>query len=196
MRSSPAGFLALTSHGVRTLRKRLQLARVVAFALCLAPVSRASPQELRQSIDPVTFFETDPAWILLVQAGFGHDGRLAFFPLLGVRLGYRFADHTYFGLGISGRITEPVHLRVAPRLGVMFEAASFTFGFGTSLGLFASTRPRELGLDIVWALEVRYRLNDHHFLNAFVETDLLFEQLGFAETRVVPACGLGWSVAF
>ena len=178
------------------MKKGRQLSRMIALLLCLVSARQTPAQELHQSIDPVTFFETEPAWVLLVQAGFGHGGRSSFFPLLGVRLGYRFANHAYFGMAVSGRVSQPVHVRVAPRLGVMFEAAQFAFGFGTSLGLFASTRPRELGLDIVWALEARYRINDTHFLSVFAETDLLFERLGFVETRVVPACGVGWSVSF
>ena len=178
------------------MRGRYQLASVVALSLCLFSASRSSAQELRQSIDPVTFFDSEPAWVLMIQAGLGYDGRAALFPLLGVRLGYRFSDHTYLGLGVSGRATEPFHIRVAPRLGVMFEGSQLAFGIGTSLGMLFSTRPRELGLDVVWAMEGRYRLNDTHFLSLFVEADLLFEQLGFVETRVITACGLGWSVQF
>jgi len=67
---------------------------------------------------------------------------------------------------------------------------------GVSPGLLVVPQRRELGFMGTWGFEGRVRLSLHHSLLAFFEIDLLFEALGFRDSRALYSGGLGWVVVF
>lgn len=157
----------------------------------------ASAQELQQRVSWESFEGEEPAWLLGARASFGWDvDREEPYPALGLTFGYIGVNHLYLGGSVDARLTDPHYLRLGLRLGVLFTRADFAWGFGVSPGFLVVPARTEAGLSVTWGAMARLRLTHRHYLSAHAEADLLFEQLGFRETRNFFTAGLGWAIVF
>lgn len=177
----------------------MPLGRLLALAAlwtALAASPAAHAQMVSVSVDPVTFFDDDPAWMLGLRALLGFDDEGALWPQLGLQAGYAFPSHLFLALTLDARLTEPWNLRVGGRVGALFRRRLLDIGFGTGLSLLSIPGQRDLGpVPTTW-VELRWKLSKRHRLTLALEGDVLVEQLGFERSGALFGVGLGWTVMF
>ena len=172
------------------------LAAAFAAAALALPSAAPAQSSLTVSVDPTTFFDDEPGWLLAARAELGFDDDGALWPQLGAGFGYAFPSHLLLAAWVDGRLTEPYHVRTSFRVGGLFRRKVLDIGFGTALSLLAVPQRREIGpVPTAW-FELRLRLRHEHALSLHLEGDALIEQLGFDENRGHFGVGLGWSVLF
>jgi hypothetical protein len=158
---------------------------------------QAGAEEMGERLEWETLANEEPAWLFGARASFGWDlGREEAYPGLGLTLGYVGVEHFYVGGMVDVRLTAPSYVRLAMRLGVLFTRAEFAWGLGVSPGMLVVPERPEAGLSITWGAMARLRLVGAHYLTAHFEADLLYEILGFRETRTLLTSGLGWAIVF
>lgn len=175
--------------------RRLAALAALLVALAAPAGARAQPS-LSVTVDPVTFFDDEAAWLLSVRPTLGFDDGGELWPQLGLGAGYVFPSHLLLALTFDGRLTEPHHLRLGGRVGALFRRQVLDVGFGTGLSLLAVPALDEIGpVPTLW-FELRLRLSAAHRLSLLAEADVLVEQLGFARNRGQFGVGLGWTLVF
>jgi hypothetical protein len=173
-----------------------RLLALAALWTALAPSPGARAQMVSVTVDPVTFFDDDPAWLLGVRALLGFDDEGALWPQLGLQAGYAFPSHLFLALTFDARLTDPWNLRVGGRVGALFRRRILDIGFGTGLSLLSIPGQRDLGpVPTTW-VELRWKLSQQHRLTFALENDILVEQLGFDRGGALFGVGLGWALLF
>ncbi|MGM0577285.1 MAG: hypothetical protein ACQEXJ_16280 [Myxococcota bacterium] len=183
------------------MRTVVPRAMVVAAALLAATAGSAHAEDaaepLSVTVDPDLLFEEEPRWMLGLRAGVGFpsESRPAF-PTVGATLGRTFPGHFLLeGIASAGLGSRP-DLTVGLRSGLSLEGEWLTGAMVVSPALLWIPDTGEVGPIGIWGLEMSVHVTRRHAVLVEGHVDMLFDALGFSETRQRVHVGLGWTWRF